>query len=148
VVARMQALGADRLRVSAYWSDIAPSPHSMQKPAGFDARDPYDPKYRWAVLDRVVGSAAAHGLRVLLSLSTPAPYWASARPALENAVWKPKAGDFADFAYAAALRYRGVVDQFALLNEPNQGAWLQPNSEHGQPVSPHLSRAMVRSEYP
>src|SRR3954462_5075534 len=71
VLGRMTALGADRLRVSAYWSDIAPSPHATTRPTDFDPRNPFDPKYRWAALDRVVSSAAAHGLRVLISISTP-----------------------------------------------------------------------------
>jgi hypothetical protein len=147
-LAQMKALGADRVRVSAFWSDIAPAPHATVKPAGFDASNPADPAYRWAALDRVVASAAAHGLRVLISLSTPVPYWASAKPSLKNAVWEPKPAAFAQFAGAVAARYGSAVDQFALLNEPNQGAWLQPQSQRGKPVSPHLYRALVQAGYP
>jgi hypothetical protein len=78
-LSRMKAFGVDRVRVSAFWSDIAPGPQSLTKPAGFDAADAYDPAYRWAALDRVVGSAAAHGLRVLVSISTPVRHDRSAR---------------------------------------------------------------------
>jgi hypothetical protein len=145
---RMKALGADRVRVSAFWSDIAPGPESTVKPAGFDAANPLDPAYRWAALDRVVAAAAAHGLRVLISLSTPVPYWASAKPSLKNPVWAPKPADFGRFAGAVAARYSSTVDQFALLNEPNQGAWLQPQSLGGKPVSPHLYRGLVQAGYP
>jgi hypothetical protein len=147
-LSRMKAFGADRVRVSAFWSDIAPGPQSLTKPAGFDAADAYDPAYRWAALDRVVGSAAAHGLRVLLSISTPVPLWASSKPSLKNPVWAPRPAEFAQFASAVAYRYRLTVDQFALLNEPNQGAWLQPQSQRGQAVSPHLYRALVHAAYP
>jgi hypothetical protein len=147
-LSRMKAFGADRVRVSAFWSDIAPGSHALTKPAGFDAADPYDPAYRWAALDRVVGSAAAHGLRVLVSISTPVPFWASSKPSLKNPVWEPKPAEFAQFAYALAYRYRLTVDQFALLNEPNQGAWLQPQSQGGKAVSPHLYRALVQAAYP
>jgi hypothetical protein len=147
-LARMQALGADRVRVSAFWADIAPGAQVQSKPAGFNAANPYDPAYRWAALDRVVGSAAAHGLRVLVSISTPVPFWASAKPSLKNAVWAPKPAEFGQFAYAIAYRYRFTVDQFSLLNEPNQGAWLQPQSLRGKAVSPHLYRALVQAGYP
>jgi hypothetical protein len=148
VLGRMVALGAERLRVSAYWSDVAPAPHAQKRPDGFNPRDTYDPAYRWDALDRVVGAAAARGLRVMISLSTPAPYWGSGRPELQNAVWAPDKREFADFAFAAAARYRAVADQFAILNEPNQGAWLQPQSRHGRAVAPHLYRAIVRNAYP
>ena len=45
-------------------------------------------------------------------------------------------------------RYGAVADQFAILNEPNQGAWLQPQSLGGKPVAPHLYGALVRAAYP
>src|SRR3954452_10376000 len=148
VLARMQALGADRLRVSAFWSDIAPAPTSTTKPAGFKAANFDDPGYDWADLDRVVASAVAHGMHVLVSISTPMPYWASVKPSLKNDVWEPRRDEFAQFAYAVALRYRASVDQFAILNEPNQGAWLQPQSLRGQLVAPHVYRGLVQAGYP
>ena len=148
VLDRMQALGADRLRVSAFWADIAPSPHALARPRGFDARNAFDPRYDWTALDRVVAAAATRRMKVLISISTPMPYWAGAQPKRRNAVWEPKPPQFAAFAYAVASRYGTTVDQFALLNEPNQGAWLQPQSIRGQPVSPHLYRALVQAAYP
>src|SRR4051812_37427227 len=148
VLTRMQAYGADRLRVSAFWSDIAPSPHSTLAPARFDPSYPYAPEYRWAALDRVVASAAAHGMRVMISISTPIPYWASRQPKRKNPVWDPDPAQFAAFAYSVAARYGTVADQFAILNEPNQGAWLQPQSTGGKAVAPHLYRSLVRAGYP
>jgi hypothetical protein len=144
----MQGLGVDRLRVSAFWSDIAPSPNAVSKPSGFNAADPDDPGYRWADLDRVVVGALDHHLEILISISTPIPLWASAKPSLKNPVWQPKPAEFAQFAHAVALRYATTVDQFAVLNEPNQGAWLQPQSVGGKPVAPHLYRGLVKAAYP
>ena len=147
VLARMQAFGADRLRVSAFWSDIAPAPHSTKPPARFDPSYPYAPEYRFGDLDRVLGLAAKHGMKVLVSISTPIPYWASQDPSKKNPVWMPEPEQFARFAYAVAARYGQFADQFAILNEPNQGAWLQPQSLGGKPVSPHVYAALARSGY-
>jgi hypothetical protein len=148
VLSRMKALGADRLRVSAFWADIAPAATSTRMPAGFDPSNPQDPRYDWADLDRVVGSAAAHGLHVLISISPPIPYWASRQPSKKNDVWEPDAAAFARFAGAVAQRYASVADQFAIWNEPNQGAWLQPQSLKRAPVAPGLYRALVNAGYP
>jgi hypothetical protein len=93
-------------------------------------------------------SAQRHGLKVLISISTPMPLWASTEPKRRNHVWKPNAGEYARFAFAVATRYAPYADQFALMNEPNQGAWLQPQSLHGKPVAPHLYRAYVRLGHP
>ena len=148
VLTRMQALGVDRLRVSAFWSDLAPAPHSTVRPARFDPSYPYAPEYRFGALDRVVGSAGAHGMKVMISISTPMPYWASRAPNRKNPVWNPDPAQFAAFAYAVAARYGTIADQFAVLNEPNQGAWLQPQSVSGKAVTPHLYRALVQAAYP
>jgi hypothetical protein len=59
----------------------------------------------------------------------------------------PNAEQFARFAYAVAARYGTLVDQFAILNEPNQGAWLQPQSLGGKAVSPHVYAALARAGY-
>lgn len=146
-VATFRSLGADRVRVSAFWSQIAPSPTALRRPRGFDPSDPYDRRYQWSNLDRVVGAAAGAGLRVMISISTPAPFWATASPRRRNAVLRPTPAEFAAFAQAVALRYRFVADQYGVLNEPNQGAWLQPQSDRRGPVAPHLYRNLARAAY-
>src|SRR3954466_14637398 len=37
---RLAALGADRLRITAGWSALAPAPRSPKKPGGFDPAKP------------------------------------------------------------------------------------------------------------
>ena len=140
-------LGFDRLRVSAYWDQIAPGARVTRKPA-FNPADPYSPSYNFAALDRVVISAASHGLKVMVSITTPAPYWATGRPARRNAVWKPSPVEFAAFAEAVTKRYARAVDHWAISNEPNQQQWLQPQSENGRAFAPHHYRRMVQAAYP
>lgn len=140
-------LGADRLRVSAFWDQIAPGARQQQKPA-FNAADPASPSYNFAALDRVVISAFTHGLKVMVSITTPAPYWATGNPARRNAAWKPNPGEFAMFAEAVTKRYARLVDHWAISNEPNQQQWLQPQSENGKAFAPHHYRRMVQAAYP
>jgi hypothetical protein len=141
-----RSIGVDRVRVSAFWSHIAPQPESLTKPS-FDATYPFN-NYNFVDLDKVVLSAAAHKLKVMVSISTPAPFWATAQPSRKNPVWKPNPRDFADFAQAVATRYAKYVDHYAISNEPNQQQWLQPQSENGKFVAPHHYRAMVQAAYP
>jgi Cellulase (glycosyl hydrolase family 5) len=147
-MATFSALGVDRVRVSAFWDGNAPAPGSRSKPAGFDASNPSDPRYRWAALDRVVSSAVSHGLKVMLSVTTPAPLWATKRFRKPNRVWRPSAREFGAYAEAVARRYGPVVDHYGISNEPNQGGWLQPQSGRGGLVSPDLYRGMVQAAYP
>jgi hypothetical protein len=143
-----RAIGVDRVRVSAFWDGNAPAPNSRRKPAGFDAANPNDPGYRWGALDRVVSSAVSHGLKVMLSVTTPAPLWATKRFRKRNRVWKPSAREFGAYAEAVARRYGLVVDHYGISNEPNQGGWLQPQSGRNGLVSPGLYRALARAAYP
>ncbi len=84
----------------------------------------------------------------MVSISTPAPVWASAEPARGNQLWKPRADEFADFAEAVTRRYAASVDHYGISNEPNQGVWLQPQSDRSGLVAPHLYRDMVLAAYP
>lgn len=143
-----QTLGVDRLRVSAFWNQIAPAEKSRTRPAAFDAANPAEPRYRFEALDRVVESAARHGLRVMVSISTPGPIWASREPRRRNNVWKLKSSEFGAFAEAVARRYAKSVDHWGIANEPNGRAWLQPQSDRRGPFAPHLYRSMVQNAYP
>ncbi len=147
-MALFKRLGVDRLRVSAFWNQIAPDPTSRTKPAGFDGRDHTSGRYNFAPLDRVVAAAVRNNLRIMVSISTPAPVWASADPSRDNQLWKPRAGEFGDFAEAVTRRYATWVDHWGISNEPNQGVWLQPQSDRSGLVAPHLYRALVLAAYP
>jgi len=147
-MALFRALGVDRLRVSAFWNQIALAADSRRRPAAFDAANPSEPRYSFEALDRVVESAARHGLRVMVSLSTPGPVWASREPRRDNNVWKLGAPEFAAFSEAVVRRYAPLVDHWGIANEPNGRAWLQPQSDRRGAFAPHLYRDMVQSAYP
>jgi hypothetical protein len=134
-------LGIDRVRVSAFWANHAPGSRRRKKPK-FDAANP-NAGYHWEFLDRVVRGALKQKLKVMISISTPAPRWA-----VRSRVWKPSPRQFGLFAQAVATRYGPYVDHYAMSNEPNQGGWLQPQRQRGRYVSPHHYRAMVQSAYP
>ncbi len=147
-MATFRRLGVDRLRVSAFWNQIAPASSSRRKPAGFNGANMRDRRYSWLFLDRVVSSAARQGLRIMVSITTPAPIWATGRTRRPNPLWKPSAAEFAAFAEAVVSRYAPFVDHWGISNEPNQGGWLQPQSDRSGLVAPHLYRAMVHAAYP
>ena len=142
-----RSLGADRLRVSAFWDQIAPKPGRRNKPS-FDAASPTDPRYTFSNLDRVVQSAVRHGLKVMISITTPAPLWATGNPSKHDRQWKPKPAEFALFARAIAARYGPQADQFAIMNEPNQPGWLAPQSTKRGYYAPHHYRRMVLAAFP
>src|SRR4051794_21328933 len=58
-VRRLRALGVDRVRITASWSALAPSPDSRKRPR-FAARDSYRyPVEGFARLDKAVSAVAA-----------------------------------------------------------------------------------------
>jgi Cellulase (glycosyl hydrolase family 5) len=142
-----QGLGIDRIRVSAFWNGAAPDASSRTKPAGFNGANASDPRYRWGALDRVVSSAASHGFKVMLSITTPAPMWATTGSRRNN-LWLPSPSEFGAYAEAVARRYGSSVDQYGVSNEPGQPGWLQPQSDRRGLVAPHHYRAMVLAAYP
>jgi hypothetical protein len=130
----LAAFGVDRIRVSLFWSIVAPANDQVQKPS-FDATDPgaYPPDL-WARYDRIVRSAAAHGIGVNMNITSPVPRWAAAqspRADLQE-TYGPSAEEFGKFVRAVGTRYSGAyeglprVDYWSIWNEPNQGGWLTP----------------------
>ena len=147
-MARFRSLGVDRLRVSAFWDQMAPKPGRRRKP-NFDASYSGDGnRYHFSSLDRVVRTAVQNDLEVMVSITTPAPLWATGDPSKHDRQWKPKPREFAMFAGAVASRYGIWADQFAILNEPNQPGWLQPQTDGRGPYAPHHYRALVRRAFP
>ncbi len=142
-------MGVDRLRVSAFWNQIAPDPLSRDKPRAFDGANPADPRYAFGPLDRVIAAANSQGMRIMVTISTPAPIWATGRTEVPNPLWKPSPKEFGAFTAAVVRRYAPFVDHWGISNEPNRGPWLQPQSDRrGRAVAPHLYRALVHASYP
>ncbi|MEA2150861.1 MAG: hypothetical protein QOD69_2691 [Solirubrobacteraceae bacterium] len=107
-VARMKAIGVDRVRITASWSSLTRAPESDAKPANFDAADPaaYE-QARWSVLDDAVRAVRAAGMHVLVDIGFWAPHWATHDPPGPRARTNIDPQAYADFAVAVALRYSG-----------------------------------------
>src|SRR4051794_19988203 len=166
---RLAALGADRVRITAGWSALAPDPRSARQPAHFDATKPAD--YRegpFRALDAAVKSATAAGMNVQIDLAFWAPRWAVARRYGRSARqrWRPDPVAFGRFAEAVAKRYDGnfadptskknkplpAVRLWTTWNEPNHPSFLLPQSEPTRSggwrdVAPHVYRAMHEAAY-
>ena len=165
---RMAWLGADRVRLTASWSTLAPEPGEKRRPGPpFQPRDPATyPKEAFLRLDRAVKSARAAGLEVMVDLAFWAPRWAVRRavtPA-HRQTWQPDAAEFGRFAAAVARRYDGTfpdpenrgdrlpaVRMWTTWNEPNSPAFLRPQwvkrDGRWSPASPHIYRAMHNAAY-
>lgn len=137
----IQSLGANWLRVVLTWRDVAPSPNAKHVPH-FDERDPS--AYNWSFYDRMLQEADAHGLHLLLSVSGPVPRWAT-RHHHGHVSW-PVAWRYGRFMQAVARHYGGIVDAFAIWNEPNHPDFLRPqytwHHHHKRATSPKIYRAL------
>jgi hypothetical protein len=111
-----QALGAVYIRANVAWAGTAPSPKSRRAPAA--------PVYDFSRYDGLIAEAAARGLRVQLTLTGPAPAWASG--AHKVGIDRPDAKRFGAFAAQAAAHFRGRVTRYSVWNEPNWHGWLRP----------------------
>src|SRR6266568_2002045 len=91
----LQQLGADVVRFSIHWNDVAPTQPKRALSAD-------DPAYRWGPYDAVLDGLRTRFITpVVTLLGTPA--WANGHSRPNVA---PKAGtSFGAFAYAAAKRY-------------------------------------------
>jgi hypothetical protein len=164
---QMSELGADRVRITASWSVLAPAPGSRRKPA-FDAEDTRTyPFGGLHALDRAIVAVKREGLDVQLDLAFWAPRWATRRGGRNRlrSRYAPDPRAFAAFARAVARRYSGTfsdpehgivfrlprVRMYTTWNEPNHPYFLLPQWKRTRtgyrPYSPHLYRPMHELAY-
>src|SRR4051794_15849148 len=126
-------LGASRIRANVTWSYVV----------GKAARWRTAPKhiaYNWSGYDALIRAAAPRGIRLQLTLTGPAPAYATGNH--RAGPYRPKASAFRAFAAAAATHFRGKVDRYSIWNEPNYVRWLSPMSQ-----APKLYRALYIAGY-
>jgi hypothetical protein len=140
---QLQWLGVKALRVELTWRNVAPRPTSARKPR-FDATNPAS--YAWGDYDPLLGEAQRLKWQVLLTVTAPAPKWATA--AKKDYVTYPNAKSFQEFMTAVGRHYGSEVSLFAIWNEPNHPAFLRPQFLHGgRPASPRIYRALFQAGY-
>lgn len=121
---QIRDLGATAIRLQLSWSAVAPDANA-KKPPSFNQTDPDAyPAGAWARWDAAIDGARARGLKVYLTLTGPAPRWATA--AKRDQLTKPSAEAFSKFASAAGRRYGTKVSWWSIWNEPNLGKLLKP----------------------
>ncbi len=139
---QMEHLGVHALRVELYWSYVAPASGSNKRPK-FEATNPA--AYNWTLYDWVLNKAKELKWSVLLTVTSPVPKWASAN---HTSLGSPNAKDFEEFMTAVGKHYGSEVSLFAIWNEPNDIASLQPQfNASGQPVSPRTYRGLFQAGY-
>jgi Glycosyl hydrolase family 1 len=121
-------LRASRIRVNVSWSYVVGKAAKLRTA-------PKRINYNWTGYDALVRKAAAQGIRLQLTLTGPAPAYATANHRIGP--YKPRASAFRAFATAAAEHFRGRVDRYSIWNEPNYVRWLSPLSR-----GPKLYRAL------
>jgi hypothetical protein len=142
----LKALGPHTIHTVVNWRNLAPSPNSTKKPAGFDGSKPqsYDPT-KWDIYDSLVRGAALNGFTVQMSPAGPAPQWALKCSKTElrkygktKGTCKPDPKLYADFVKALGTRYGGSyqdengggvlpkVTRWSIWNEPDLPSWLSP----------------------
>ncbi len=151
---RTVAAGAGIVRLGVEWPAIT----TPTKP--LDPTNPGSASYDFSSIDPAVRDAAAHGLRILLSVNH-APAWAEGpnRPAsAAPGTWQPNPADLADFMQAVAARYSGgfvpgsgsplpAVQGIEVWDEPNSGDWLNPQFTGTYFTGADLYRAMLDASY-
>lgn len=159
---RVRETGAKVVRIPVDWRDSV----LADPPAGFDARDPASPAYRFSRIDAAVLDATAAGLTPLLVVSH-APAFAEAPhrwPYAYLGSWAPNPVALEEFAAALARRFDGSfkdsqapggvlprVTLFQAWNEPNLARYLEPQwvAVRGRwsAFSPLLYRQMLNAFY-
>ena len=104
-------LGVSWMRTNVLWARVEVAPG----------------RFDWSQYDSLVDAASRAGLSVQMSLTGPAPRWATGDGS--RGVFRPDDAAFGRFARAAALHFRGRVHRYSIWNEPNFVAWIKPLDE-------------------
>ena len=142
-IAQLQTLGVKALRVELSWYDVAPGQKSATEPS-FEATNPG--AYAWGEYDALIHEAQHLGWKVLLTITSPVPRWATSNKQAPY-VTSPDDQDFEQFMTAVARHY-GTGVTYAIWNEPNHPAFLRPQfTSKGQPASPRVYRGLYQAGY-
>jgi hypothetical protein len=128
-----EGLKASWIRANVTWRYVLGSIAKKTK-------EPAHITYNWTGYDALVDRAAARGIHVELSLTGPAPAYATGNHKIGPD--RVKAAPFKRFAQAAALHFGSKVNRYSVWNEPNHRGWLAPVSKQAA-----LYRALYTAGY-
>ena len=112
------------------------------------SKRPTPPAYNWGAYDGLLFEAARLKWQVLLTVTSPVPEWATAGHKDKSGVTRPNDADFKEFMTAVGKHYAGLVSLYAIWNEPNHPAFLQPQfNAKGMPESPRIYRGLFQAGY-
>jgi hypothetical protein len=126
-------LGVSWLRITVTWSSAAGSSANALSP-------PASVPWSFGQYDSAVDQALANGVKPELSLTGPAPAWASGDGKVGPA--RPNAALYGQFVRAVAQHFRGRVTRYSIWNEPNYVGWIRPLA-----AAPGIYRALYLAGY-
>jgi len=104
------------LRVNLPWATVV-KPRKKKRPK--------DPHFDFTSYDGLYNAAAAHGIKLELTLMGPAPRWATGNHKRGN--YKPRVKYFREFVKATVSHFKGLIERYDIWQEPNYYSWLAPN---------------------
>jgi hypothetical protein len=141
---QLQHLGVKALRVELNWDTVAPDPTSATTPH-FEAANPAS--YAWGQYAVLLAEAAARKWPVLLTVTAPAPRWATSNQKAPY-VTRPDPKDFEEFMTAVAREFGSEVSVYSIWNEPNESVFLMPQwNANGTPASGRIYRGLYQAGY-
>ena len=128
-------LGTKRIRVNVLWARAARqrrrSPHAARR----------RPALRLLhASTRCRPPPRARGIKLQLTLTGPAPAWATKDHRVGNN--QPDPAKYGAFVRTVVAHFAGRVDRYAIWNEPNWNTWLAPAQERARACTAPLQRRL------
>jgi hypothetical protein len=127
-----EQLNVTRLRVNVAWISVVNGARSRTKPSRLT--------YAFNQYDNLYLAAKRHNIKLQLSLTGPAPAWATGNHRVGP--YRPNARYYADFVEATVSHFRGLIDRYSIWNEPNYVGWIAPLSS-----GPQIYRSLYVAGY-
>ncbi|HEV7943216.1 MAG TPA: hypothetical protein VGP17_10505 [Solirubrobacteraceae bacterium] len=143
-IEQMQHLGVKGVRIELSWNAVSPGNESAKRP-NFNATEPA--AYEWGAYDSLIEEIHALHWQILLTISPPAPRWASSN-GIAPYVTRPNDRDFKEFMTAVGRHYGSEVTDYAIWNEPNEYNSLRPQfGAGGAPMAGTIYRGLFEEGY-
>jgi GH35 family endo-1,4-beta-xylanase len=109
-------LHVTRIRVNLPWATIINKPNGKKRPK--------HRHYDFTSYDALWRAARKHGMLLQLTISGPAPAWATSDHKVDN--HQINVDYFKEFVKTTAKHFKAAVDRYAIWNEPNWSTWNYP----------------------